>query len=75
MPDFSAMPEVFVSDAGLAAAVSREVKRGALRKLSSRVYTCNLKDPLELDFAQRYTAAVDFADLPIPEIVADAAPM
>jgi len=28
MPDFSAMPEVFVSDASLAAAVSREVKRG-----------------------------------------------
>jgi len=47
MPDFSAMPEVFVSDAGLAAAVSREVKRGALRKLASRLYTRNLKDPSE----------------------------
>jgi len=47
MPDFSAMPEVFVSDASLAAAVSREVKRGALRKLASRVYTRNLKDPPE----------------------------
>jgi hypothetical protein len=45
MPDFSAMPEVFVSDARLAAAVSREVKRGTLRKLASRVYTRNLKDP------------------------------
>jgi len=47
MPDFSAMPEVFVSDASLAAAVSREVKRGALRKLASRLYTRNLKDPPE----------------------------
>jgi hypothetical protein len=28
MPDFSTMPEVFVSDASLAGAVSREVKRG-----------------------------------------------
>jgi hypothetical protein len=45
MPDFSAMPEVFVSDASLAAAVSREVKRGTLRKLASRVYTRNIKDP------------------------------
>jgi hypothetical protein len=47
MPDFSAMPEVFVSDASLAAAVSREVKRGALRKLASRLYTRNLNDPPE----------------------------
>jgi hypothetical protein len=47
MPDFSAMPEVFVSDADLAAAVSREVKRGALRKLASRLYTRNLEDPPE----------------------------
>jgi hypothetical protein len=47
MPDFSAMPEVFVSDASLAAAVSREVKRGTLRKLASRLYTRNLKDPPE----------------------------
>ena len=47
MPDFSAMPEVFVSDASLASAVSREVKRGALRKLTSRLYTRNLKDPPE----------------------------
>ena len=45
MPDISAMPEVFVSDASMAAAVSREVKRGALRKLGSRLYTRNLKDP------------------------------
>lgn len=47
MPDFSALPEVFVSDASLAAAVSREVKRGALRKLASRLYTRNLNDPPE----------------------------
>jgi hypothetical protein len=47
MPDFSAMAEVFVSDAGLAAAVSREVKRGNLRKLASRVYTRNLTDSPE----------------------------
>src|SRR5712691_8116896 len=47
MPDFSAMPEVFVSNSGLADAVSREVKRGALRKLSSLLYTRNLKDSPE----------------------------
>jgi len=47
MPDFSAMPEAFVSDATLAAAVSREVKHGTLRKLASRLYTRNLKDPPE----------------------------
>jgi hypothetical protein len=44
MPDFSAKPEAFVSNAGLAAAVSREVKRGTLRKLASRLYTRNFKD-------------------------------
>lgn len=38
------MPEAFVSNAELAAAVSREVKRGTLRKLASRLYTRNLKD-------------------------------
>ena len=48
MPDFSHMPEVFVSNAGLAAAVSREVKHGTLRKLAARIYTRNLKDPPEL---------------------------
>src|ERR1039457_3564564 len=47
MPDFSAMPEVFVSNADLAAAVSREVKGGTLRKLASRLYTRNLKDAPE----------------------------
>jgi len=48
MPDFSHLAEVFVSSAGLAPAVSREVKRGTLRKLGARLYTRNLKDPPEL---------------------------
>ena len=47
MRDFSAMPEVFVSTAELAKDVSREVKRGALRKLGSRLYTRNLKEAPE----------------------------
>src|SRR5262244_2549195 len=47
MPDFSKMPEVFVSNVRLADAVSRAVKLGCLRKLGSRLYTRNLKDPPE----------------------------
>ena len=47
MPDFSTMPEVFVSSADLAAAVSREVKLGRLRKIGSRLYTSNLKEQPE----------------------------
>jgi hypothetical protein len=47
MPDFSTMPEVFVSNASLASAVSRETKLGRLRKLGSRLYTRNLTDPPE----------------------------
>jgi len=47
MPDFSKMPEAFVSSAELATAVSREVKAGRLRKLGSRLYTSNLKDSPE----------------------------
>ena len=47
MPHFSVMPEVFVSNADLAAAVSREVKGGTLRKLGSRLYTRNLNDAPE----------------------------
>jgi Fic/DOC family len=47
MPDLSSMPEAFVSNADLAAAVWREVKAGTLRKLASRLYTRNLKDPPE----------------------------
>jgi hypothetical protein len=38
MPDFSTMPEVFVSNAQTAAAVSREVKLGRLRKLGTRLF-------------------------------------
>ena len=47
MPDFSTMPEVFVSNADLAVAVSREVKLGRLRKIGSRLYTRNLKEQPE----------------------------
>ena len=47
MPDFSKMPEAFVSSANLATAVSREVQAGRLRKLGSRLYTRDLKDPPE----------------------------
>ena len=47
MPDFSTMPEVFVSNAKLAIAVSRETKAGRLRKLASRLYTRNLTEPPE----------------------------
>src|SRR5207244_2998626 len=47
MPDFSAMPEVFVSNAELATAGSRETKIGKLRKLGSRLYTRNLTEPPE----------------------------
>lgn len=41
------LPEVFVSQAGIASYVSKEVKKGRLRKLGSRVYTTNLKEPAE----------------------------
>jgi len=47
MPDFSSLPEAFVSAGELASAVSREVKRGTLRKLASRLYTRNLTDSPE----------------------------
>jgi len=47
MPDFSTMPEVFVSSVDLAAAVSREAKSGRLRKIGSRLYTRNLKEKPE----------------------------
>ena len=47
MPDFSTMPEIFVSNAELAASVSREMKLGRLRKLGSRLYTRNLKEQPE----------------------------
>lgn len=44
MVDLSALPEAFVSTPELAKTISREVKRGALRKLGSRLYTRNLSD-------------------------------
>jgi hypothetical protein len=47
MPDFSTLPEAFVSNAELATAVSRELKTGRLRKLGSRLYTRNLKEAPE----------------------------
>ena len=47
MPDFSTMPEVFVSNADLASLVSRAVKQGHLRKIGSRLYTRNLKELAE----------------------------
>ncbi len=42
------LPEVFVSNAVLASWVSKEVKRGRVRKLGSRVYTTNLKEAAEV---------------------------
>ena len=47
MPDLSSLPEAFVSTPELAKMISRQVKIGALRKLSSRLYTKNLSDPAE----------------------------
>lgn len=47
MPDFSSMPEIFVSHREIAAAVSRETKLGRLRKLASRLYTRNLREKPE----------------------------
>ena len=47
MPNFSTMPEVFVSNAELAPVVSRETKQGRLRKIGSRLYTRNLREPAE----------------------------
>lgn len=41
------LPEVFVSHAAMASQVSKEVKKGHLRKLGSRVYTTNLTEPAE----------------------------
>jgi fido (protein-threonine AMPylation protein) len=41
------LPEVFVSNAAVASIVSKEVKKGHLRKLGSRVYTTNLTEPAE----------------------------
>lgn len=43
------MPEIFVSDTSISAAVSEAVSRGKLRKLASRLYTKNMtEDPERL---------------------------
>ena len=42
------LPEVFVSNTALAAVVSKELRRGRLRKLGSRVYTTNLTESEEI---------------------------
>lgn len=47
MPDFSAKAEAFISNATIASAVSRETKRGTLRKIGPRLYTRNLTDAPE----------------------------
>src|SRR5690242_10003719 len=46
MPKF--LSEVFVSKKSLASSISKEVKKGQLRKLGSRVYTTNLKERPEV---------------------------
>ncbi len=42
------LPEVFVSHAGLTSKVSKELRKGKLRKLGSRVYTSNLTEVPEV---------------------------
>lgn len=42
------LPEVFVSNAALASRVARDLKKGLLRKLGSKIYTTNLTEPEEL---------------------------
>ena len=41
------LPEAFVSETALSSAISRGVRQGKLRKLSSRLYTRNFIDPPE----------------------------
>lgn len=48
------LPEVFVSKADIASQVSKELKKGSLRKLGSRVYTTNLTETPEL-LVKRHT--------------------
>ena len=43
----NAMPEIFVSDKSISAAVSEAVARGKLRKIGSRLYTRNLDEEPE----------------------------
>jgi hypothetical protein len=45
--DLSSLPEVFVSSRAIASDVSRAVQRGLIRRLASRVYTGNLREPPE----------------------------
>src|ERR1035437_7376180 len=47
MLDLSTFPEAFVSSDELTGEVYREVRRGTLRKLASRLYTRNLRDTPE----------------------------
>lgn len=48
------LPEVFVSNTAIAPWVSRELKKGKIRKLGSRVYTTNLKEAPE-SLVRRHT--------------------
>lgn len=49
----TSLPEVFVSNAALASLVYKNLKRGRLRRLGSRVYTTNLTESDEL-LVRRY---------------------
>lgn len=44
---FEALPEVFVSNKGIASAVSKAVSAGRLKKIGSRLYVKNLEEPPE----------------------------
>ncbi len=68
-PDLSHRPEVFVSNDDIKKAVSREVARGTLRRLGSRLYTRNLTEPPER-LVQRHLWPAIAAILP-GAIVAD----
>jgi len=46
-PNSDVLPEVFLSDSGRSAAISRMVRAGAARKLGPRLYTRNLTDAPE----------------------------
>jgi len=63
MPDLSTRAEVFVSNVGITAAVSREAKLGKLRKIGTRLYTRNLTDTPER-IVQRNLWALIAAYLP-----------
>lgn len=44
---FQSFPEIFLSSRDVSLDISRAVKRGELRKLHGRLYTRNLRDPLD----------------------------